>query len=446
MKILVINGSPGNNYSVTLHTSLFLEKKFPEHKFSYLNVGAKIIKYEKDLSEAISAIKEADLLIFSYPVYTFVVPSQLHRFIELLKEAKLNLSNKFVTQISTSKHFYDVTAGNFIEDNCHDLGLKVIKGLYADMEDLTTKKGQEDAIKFFKFVVDSVNNNIYEPRKIFTPKLIPNYECSLEPSIKVEGKEIVIVADLLEDDNNLRNMINDFISLSKYKVRLVNIREFKFDGGCLGCFNCAGSGKCIYKDGFEVMLRDNIQTADAIVIAFTIKDHSMGSRFKMYDDRQFCNGHRTVTEGMPFGYIINGDYESEFNLKTIVEARAEVGGNYLAGVALDKESLISTTKKLEYAMENNYVKPRNFYGVGGMKIFRDLIWVMRGLMKADHQYYKKHGVYDFPQKQRGKMMLMCLLGSMVRNPKIKAKMGNKFNEGMVMAYKKVLTDLDKKEK
>ena len=27
----------------------------------------------------------------------------------------------------------------------------------------------------------------------------------------------------------------------------------------------------------------------------------------------------------------------------------------------------------------------NFYGVGGMKIFRDLIWLMRGLMKADHQ-------------------------------------------------------------
>lgn len=32
-------------------------------------------------------------------------------------------------------------------------------------------------------------------------------------------------------------------------------------------------------------------------IAFWIKDHSMGGRFKRYDDRQFCNGHRTVTMG-----------------------------------------------------------------------------------------------------------------------------------------------------
>ena len=169
----------------------------------------------------------------------------------------------------------------------------------------------------------------------------------------------------------------------------------------------------------------------------------MGALFKMYDDRQFCNGHRTVTEGLPFGYLVNGDYESEFNLKTIVEARAEVGHNFLAGVGYNKETMVKMIQKLEYAMENKYVQPRNFYGVGGMKIFRDLIWVMRGIMKADHVYYKKHGVYDFPQKQRGQMMLMCLLGAMVRNPKIRKKMGNKFNEGMIAPYKKVLNKLDK---
>jgi hypothetical protein len=158
----------------------------------------------------------------------------------------------------------------------------------------------------------------------------------------------------------------------------------------------------------------------------------------MYDDRQFCNGHRTVTEGMPFAYIVNGDYLSEHNLKTIVEARSEVGHNFLAGVGYDKDTIESSSKKLVYALNNSHVQPRNFYGVGGMKIFRDLIWVMRGIMKADHDFYKKHGVYDFPQKQRGKMMLMCFLGSMVRNKKIKAKMGNKFNEGMVAPYKKVV--------
>ena len=44
------------------------------------------------------------------------------------------------------------------------------------------------------------------------------------------------------------------------------------------------------------------------------------------------------------------------------------------------------------------------------------------------------------------MILMCLLGSMIRNPKIKSKMGNKFNEGMLAPYKKVLNKTKEKEK
>jgi hypothetical protein len=150
---------------------------------------------------------------------------------------------------------------------------------------------------------------------------------------------------------------------------------------------------------------------------------------------------------MPFGYIINGNYESESNLKTIVEARAEVGHNFLSGVGYNNKSIEQMSKRLDFALNNKYLQPRNFYGIGGMKIFRDLIWLMRGIMKADHKFYKKHGIYDFPQKQRGKMIAMCMLGSLIRNKKIKAKMGpNMMNEGMLMPYKKVIKNLDKQEK
>ena len=442
MKICVINASPKGKYSVTLQTLLFLEKKFKEHQFEVINVGQQIRTIEKDITEVCNKMKESDLIVFSYPVYTFIAPSQLHRFIELIKENNISLAGKFVTQILTSKHFYDVTAHKYIEENCYDLQMKYIKGLSLDMEDLLNKDKQVEIVNFFEFVLSSVNNDLYEviPQKEVKEK--PIYVQTFDEVEKKDDFEAVMVADILPDDTNLINMIEDFKKIFPYKIRVVNIREFPFSGGCLGCFNCAASGKCIYKDGFDTFLRDNIQTGNAIIVAFSIKDHSMGARIKMYDDRQFCNGHRTVTEGMPFAYIINGDYETEHNLKTIVEARAEVGGNYLAGIGYDKETLLATSKKLVYAMENKLVMPRNFYGVGGMKIFRDLIWVMRGIMKADHIYYKKHGVYDFPQKQRGRMMLMCLLGSMMRNPKIKAKMGNKFNEGMLAPYKKMLDKMD----
>ena len=45
--------------------------------------------------------------------------------------------------------------------------------------------------------------------------------------------------------------------------RLVNLRDFAFAGGCLGCFRCAATGECFYRDGFSRLLREEIQSADA---------------------------------------------------------------------------------------------------------------------------------------------------------------------------------------
>ena len=144
MNILVISGSPKGADSITLHTCLFLEKKFPGHRFSYLHAGQKIRSLEKDFQPAVEALRAAELIIFCYPVYTFLVPSQLHHFVELMKASGLDFSGKAATQVTTSKHFYDTTAHRFIEDNCADMGLKVITGLSADMEDLLHKKGQKE--------------------------------------------------------------------------------------------------------------------------------------------------------------------------------------------------------------------------------------------------------------------------------------------------------------
>ena len=438
MKICVLNGSPRGKYSTTLHTALYLQKRYPAHIFGIVQVGTGIRTLEKDMTKALRMINDADLILFSYPVYTFIAPSQLHRFIAALKASGADLSGKFVTQITTSKHFYDVTAHRYIEDNCHDLGMKVIHGLSADMEDLTTEQGRKDAEAFFEYVLWCAAHDVYEPAPACSSQPAAEYIPSLPSVEKRGGFDTVIVADLRPGDKNLENMIADFEAVYPYRTRLVNIAEYPFQGGCLGCFHCAGEGKCIYKDGFDTFLRETIQRADAVVYAFSIRDHSMGPTFKVYDDRQFCNGHRTVTEGMPFGYIINGSLVNEPNLRTIIEARCEVGHNFLAGTGTDPAAISAMSQRLAYALRHKYIQPRNFYGVGGMKIFRDLIWMMRGLMKADHDFYKAHGIYDFPQKQRGKMLMMCLLGAMVRNPKISARMGNKMNEGMAAPYQKVI--------
>ena len=447
MKILVLNGSPKGKYSITLQHTRYLEKLYPQHSFEVLNVGQKIKSLEKDFSPAKEAVEKADVLLFSYPVYTFIAPCQLHKFIELLKKAKLDLSAKYATQITTSKHFYDVTAHRYVQDNCGDLGLKYIKGLSADMDDLLQEKGQKEVKDFFEYLCWSVEKDLYEvpsaPETTYTKVPVSAFVCEEE-----KQGDVVILTDCEEDNTQLADMIARFRGVFPRKTRVINIREYPFNGGCLGCFSCAITGKCVHKDGFDEYLRNEIQTAQSIVYAFTIKDHSMGARFKMYDDRNFCNGHRTVTIGMPVGYLVSGDLSKEENLRTIMEARAQVGSNFLAGVATDERNpdaeIDKLAQTLHYALEKKYLQPQNFYGIGGMKIFRDLIWQMQGMMRADHKFYKAHGQYDFPQKKPGRMIAMYFVGALLANEKLKTKMGNKMNEGMLMPYNKLLESMDKK--
>ena len=451
MNILVINGSPKGEYSITLQTSLYLEQCFPEHSFTVLHAGQRIKLLERDFAPALDMVQKADLLLFSYPVYTFIAPSQLHRFIELLKASGINLRDKYATQITTSKHFYDITAHRYIQDNCQDMGLKYIRGLSADMDDLLTAKGQKEARDFLQYVSWCVSQDMYEtfPAPLSAAKHVP-VAVPIEPVQSKQSGDVVIITDCEKENIQLQNMIARFQARLAVPSRIVNIREYPIKGGCLGCFNCAVSGKCVYTDGFDQYLRNNIQTADAMVFAFSIKDHSMGAVFKQYNDREFCNGHRTVTMGMPVGYLISGNYSAEYNLQMIIEARSQVGGNLLAGVATDEynpnREIDNLAATLQYALNNNYTQPQNFYGVGGMKIFRDLIYLMQGMMKADHKFYKSHGQYDFPQKKKSMVIKMYLVGALLSNPKLKGKMGNKMNEGMIAPYKKILKQVNGKMK
>lgn len=442
MNILIINGSPKGSYSATLHSALFLEKRFPEYRFDYINAAQKIKSFERDFSEAADKISNADLIIFCYPVYTFLVPSQLHRFIQLMKCSGVDFRGKVATQLTTSMHFYDVTAHRFIEDNCADMALPFVDGLSAGMEDLLCDKGRQQLIDWFEHMVWSLEHSYYKTPLAynggFTP--VPSEPISAQ-SEKNCSRKAVVVADFSKSEH-LRSMVNRFVSVFPYGCDVIDIAEFPFMGGCISCFNCSGDGKCFYKDGFDDYLRNVIHKHDAIIYAFKIEDHSMGHLFKVYDDRQFCNGHRTVTQGTPFGYIVDGPYSKEENLRLVLEARAQVGENFLAGVATNESDPDAGIQRLSdnvaYSLEHRLVPPQNFYGIGGMKIFRDLIYKMRGLMRADHKFFKSHGQYDFPQKEWGKTMATYLIGFMMNNKKVRARLGSKINDGMISSYKKVI--------
>ena len=161
MKILVLNGSPKGKNSITLQTIEYLKLKFPGHDWETLHVGQLIALYEKDFTKAKEAIEQAELILFSYPVYTFIAPYQLHRFVELMKAHHVDVAGKWASQVSTSKHFYDVTAHRYVMENAQDMGMKFVRGLSADMDDLTTVKGREEAEAFFRYLLWALENGCW---------------------------------------------------------------------------------------------------------------------------------------------------------------------------------------------------------------------------------------------------------------------------------------------
>ena len=467
MRILVLNGSPAGKDSITLQTVEFLKACFPEQEYETIHAARYIRSFEKDFSSAEASLKAADLILFCYPVYTFLVPAQLHRFVELIRENGVDLSGKYASQITTSKHFYDATAHRFIADQCADLNLRYIRGLSADMEDLLTAKGQKEARSYFRFLLWNIKKGFFEKPSAdrqpdsFKPVIASEGRTArrkdqMEEQVKDNKQKprqrqlhaaLVTDYDPADPPEGLMAMIARFKGRFPGDIEQINLREFPFQGGCLGCFHCAQDGTCIYKDGFDAYLREHINGADAVVYAYTIKDHSMGYRFKLYDDRQFCNGHRTVTMGKPVGYLVDGMLSGEENLRVVMEARAQVGGNYLAGIASDESDPDRETDQmadtLAWAMRHHYTQPKNFYGVGGLKIFRDLIYEMQGLMKEDHRFYKEHGFYDFPQKKKGRIMGMYLVSALMNNKIIQKKSKVSMTEGMLMPYRSVLKKAQK---
>lgn len=439
MKILVINGSPKGKNSVTYQTIRFLQRKFPKDEFEVIHAGAQIGALEQDMWLVKEGARNAQMILFAYPVYTFIAPSQMHRFIQLMKEWEINVSGKYMTQITTSKHFYDVTAHRYFEDNCKDMGMRILHGFSADMGDLLTKKGQLEVITYWNYIKHIIQEETspFEKEQDRTPL-----------SEKDRKYQVMIVTDCKKENSRLRRMIVDFRKALPFASHVVNLQNFDFQGGCLGCFHCAVDGNCVYQDGFDELLR-KIQRADSIAYAFSIQDHSMGPLFKTYDDRQFCNGHRAVTAGKPTAYLIDGEFSQEQNLQMLLEARSQVGGNFLAGIATNEGIGADTTgacaDKLAYALKHRMTVNENFYGVGGKKIFRDLVYEMQGMMQADHRFYRANHLYDFPQKKIGMLLSVKLIGLLLKLPLTKKKLQPKLTEGMLMPYEKMITGSPLKE-
>jgi hypothetical protein len=136
----------------------------------------------------------------------------------------------------------------------------------------------------------------------------------------------------------------------------------------------------------------------------------------------------------------------EANLRQVLEARSQVGRLYLLDIVTDEYDgdaeitslLTRLAQKTMWALEAKPQRPINFLGVGGMKVFRDLIYVVRGLMQEDHRFYKRHGLYDFPHKQVKKILQSQLMGLLLMSRKSRRKASRAMRDSLLKQYDTII--------
>jgi multimeric flavodoxin WrbA len=109
-----LNGSPKGDISVTMQYIDYIQQQFPQHELDIHNISQRIKKLESDeaaFQVVIDAVREADGIIWGFPLYLLLVPSQYKRFIELIWERDVAdaFAGKYATVLTTSIHFYDHT-------------------------------------------------------------------------------------------------------------------------------------------------------------------------------------------------------------------------------------------------------------------------------------------------------------------------------------------------
>jgi multimeric flavodoxin WrbA len=456
VKIVVLNGSPKGNMSVTLQYVLFIRKKFPHHELKIFNIAQEIRKIEGEeeaFQEIIEAVKSADGVLWAFPLYFLLVHSHYKRFIELIWERKAEsaFQNKYAASLSTSIHFFDHTAHNYINAVCDDLNMRFVGAFSADMYDLLQTKEQDKLIRFAEHFFGAIESNILTSKN-FRSLVHRNFDYvpgHVGKKIDVGGKKVLILTDSDDGHTNLGRMIEKFKSSFSSDVEVVNLNSVDIKGGCLGCIKCGYDNTCVYqdKDGYAEFFTTKVKAADVLVFAGTIKDRYLSSRWKLFFDRSFFYGHAPKYIGKQLGFIISGPLSQIPNLRQIMEAYAEgEGANMVDFVTDEYESsaeinalLQSLAERLIRFASESYMKSFTFLGVGGRKLFRDEIWGrLRPSFAADYRFYQKHGMYDFPQKDYKTRLIVGIFMLLEKLPAFRKEYVKRTKAEMIKPLQKIV--------
>ena len=242
MNIAVINGSPKGENSVTVQYIRYIGKHFPDHHFQLLNVAHQIRQLEKNenkFHQTIDIIRKADGVIWAFPLYVFLVPSQYKRFIEMIweRDAVEAFQKKYTATLSTSVHLCDHTAHAYIQGICDDLHMKFTESFSADMDDLFLRDQRPIILKWADHFLQAVQTAV-PTDSAYSPVVQDAFRYKpgkAGKKMNTDGLKIAVIADWDDEESNIAAMVKRFAGAFNGGVAVHRLQDIPMQGGCLGC-------------------------------------------------------------------------------------------------------------------------------------------------------------------------------------------------------------------
>jgi multimeric flavodoxin WrbA len=459
MRVLVLNGSPKGEQSVTMQYVQFLAQVHPEQEFALRHVAQRVGLLERraeQFEELIEEVRHAELVLWAFPLYILLVCSQYKRFIELIHERAAGdaFRGRYAATLSTSIHYFDTTAHRYLQAVCEDLGMRYLGSYSAGMRDLMQPEERRRLEGFAADLFASIQQDSRPARQYLPLRYQARPPVLAAPARRVStaGKRVIVLSDARPRQDRLQAMIQRFREAWDGPVEVYNLYDLDIQGGCLGCLRCGPAYQCAYsgKDGFIDFYNGKLKTADVLVFAGAIVDRQLSWKWREFFDRSFFNTHTPSLTGKQIAFLVSGPLSQLPDLRLVYEAWVELQRSHLVAFLSDEAQdpgeleaqLDSLAERLARLAASGYARPRTFLGIAGLKIFRDDIWgSLRVVFRADHRAYKRMGIYDFPQKRWGQRILVRLAYLLTGIPGIRRRWPAMIRQGMLWPYQRVLREL-----
>ena len=448
MNILVFGGSPKGETSVTMQYVKWLCQNFPEHNLIVVQAAQPIRELEQDtaaIAKIGAKVQAADGILWAFPLYVAMPHAGLKRFVELISERQIGdaFRGKHCAILTTSIHFLDHTAIEYMRGISEDLGVVMDEVFSAEMQDLTRPGGTKQLGQFFRKWISRIQSGSISGRRTAPIRYEskPYTPTGQKPRVNPIKVGIVTQSGV---SANLDGMVGQ-IAGHFTKTEIYDLSTMHIAGNCTGCLRCGYDNTCLYEGKDEVIgAYRSLRECDAILFCGFVVDRYFSARWKTFVDRMFFNTHTPVLPGKPIGFVVSGPLRQLDNLRSILEGVYGAMQMRLAGFATDEDEdidggIAALAESLYFLAESGYNPPQQFPAICGRKVFRDEVFGgLCGVFPADHRYYKKHGWYNFPQKRIGARLGGFLMRSAMRIPAIRKNMQDNMKSNMILSYRKVV--------